>query len=885
MRIRERWLARIGATSTRMRYDERLREEIEGHLALQTAENLRAGMPAAEARRQAVLKFGAVEAIREQYQAEVASAWLQTLLQDLRYAVRMLAKSPGFATVACLTLALGVGAGTAIFSVVNAVLLRPLPYVNPGQLVSLSEGRPKDGTSGDGLSWDAYTALREHSRSFRAVAGLAIHALTLTGQGEPADMSTVSVTPDFFSLFRVNPLLGRTLMPEDGQDGAAPVAVLSEGLWRSRFGADPEIAGRAVTLDRRSYTIAGVMPANFRTPFVGQTEQVWIPLAQDPLFSGWRTRPQTTHWMAAFARLRNGVSIAAARAEAGNVGAGLAQQIPAENGWAIGIDPLQQVIVGDVKTPLLLLFGAVGLVLLIACANIANLLLTRATSRSREIAVRVALGASPRRIARQLLTESALLGWLGGAAGALLAWGSVKACASRLPAGLPEFHAVRVDGAVLGFALVLSVGASLLFGLAPVLGAARSDPQAHLREGARAGETRGSRHLRSALAVAEVALAVVLLAGAGLLLRSFAHLLAVNPGFESASLVKAEVSLPRFQYSGPEQWRAFTDQLMARLEGDRGLHDAALAVPLPILDNAVSLPFVIAGNAPLPPGKTLTADFVSASPQYFGVMDIPLLRGRVFSPGDTATTPPVALISETLARRYFPHESPLGRHLVFGFPPNNNVSREIVGVVADIHDVALAQKPGPMLYVPFAQQPFWGAEIVVKSRLGAAEVGGAIRAATHRLDPGVPVTNIETLPQAIEASVAEPRFRTVLLGLFGAIALLLAAVGLYGVVSFSVARRTREIGLRMALGATRVGIRRLVLGESARLVLAGLAGGIQASLILTHFLSTLLFGVKAFDPATYGCVAVLLTAVALVAAYIPARRAMRVDPMVALRCE
>ncbi|MGC2638685.1 MAG: ABC transporter permease [Acidobacteriaceae bacterium] len=885
MSIRERWLARMGSPSARRRCDERLREEIEGHLALQTAENMRSGMPATEARRQAVLKFGAVEAIREQYQAEVGSVFLQTLLQDLRYAVRMLAKSPELAAVAGLTLALGVGANTAIFSVVNAVLLRPLPYASPGQLVSLSEGQPKDGISGDGLSWDAYTALRDHSRSFSAVAGLAAHALTLTGRGEPADMSTVSVTPDFFSLFRTHPLLGRTLMPEDGQDGAAPVAVLSEGLWRSRFGADPEIAGRSVTLDQRTYTISGVMPASFRTPFVGQNEQVWIPLVQDPLFSGWRTRPQATHWMAAFARLGNGVSIAEARAETGTIGAGLSRQIPAESGWAIGIDPLQQVIVGDVKTPLLLLFGAVGLVLLIACANIANLLLTRATARSREMAVRVALGASHRRIARQLLTESALLGFVGGAAGALLAWGSVAAFSSRLPAGLPEFHPVRVDGSVLGFALLLSVGASLLFGLAPVLVAARSDPQAHLREGSRAGEARGSRHLRNALAVAEVALAMVLLAGAGLLLRSFAHLLAVSPGFETGSLVKAEVSLPRFQYSRPEQWTEVTDQLMTRLEADRGLRDAALAVPLPILDNAVNLPFAVAGDAPLPPGKTDSADFVSASPQYFGVTGIPLMRGRLFSSHDTARTTPVALISETLARRFFPHESPLGRRLIFGFPPNNHVSREIVGVVADIHDVSLAEKPGPMMYVPFAQQPFWGAEIVVKSRLGAAEVGSAIRTEAHRLDPGLPVTNVETLPQALQASVAVPRFRTALLGLFGAMALLLAAVGIYGVVSFSVLRRTREIGLRMALGATRSGIRRLVIGESARLVVAGLAAGIPASLILTHFLSTLLFGVTAFDPATYGCVAVLLAAVALVAAYVPARRAMRVDPMVALRCE
>jgi putative ABC transport system permease protein len=880
-----RLLPRVGRPATRQDYDERLREEIEEHLALQTAENLRAGLPPAEARRQSLLKFGAVEAIREQFQAEVGSVLLQTWLQDLRYAARMLAKSPGFTVVVVLTLALGIGANTAIFSVVDAVLLRPLPYENSGRLVNVSAAEPRAGISDDGMSWPAFTVLGDRNRSFTAIAGLAGHALTLTGRGEPADVSTVAVTPTFFSVFGTKSLLGRVLLPEDGKEGAAPVAVLSEGLWRSRFGADPEIAGRPVTLDQRTFTVAGVMPSSFRTPFVGQTEQIWIPLVQDPLFSNWRTRPPQAHWLPVIALLRPGVFLAQARAEMAMISAGLASQIPAESGWQLGIEPLQRVIVGDVKSPLLLLLCAVGLVLLIACANIANLLLARATSRSKEIAVRIALGASQRRIARQLLTESALLGLLGGGAGALLAWGSVSAFASFLPAGLPQFRPIRVDGSVLGFALLLSLGASLLFSLAPVLCAARSDPQANLREGSGAGEARGSQHARNFLAAAEVALAMVLLAGAGLLLRSFTHLLSVSPGFETEHLVKAEISLPRYQYTKPEQWTAFANELLTRLQAEPGLQDFALAAPLPILDNAVTLPFTIAGNPPLPEGKASTADYVSASPQYFRVMGIPLTRGRHFSVDDTASTPPVALISETLARRYFPHQDPLGRHLVFGFPPYGNVSREIVGVVADIHDVSLATKPGPIMYVPFAQAPFWGAEVVVRSRLSAADAAAAIQTETHNIDPGLPVTDIEALSQGLQASVAEPRFRTLLLALFGAIALLLAAVGIYGVISFSVSRRTREIGVRMALGATPASLRRLVIEESAKLALFGLAAGIPATLILTHFLSTLLFAVTPTDPLTLIGVAVLLTLVALVAAYLPARRAMRVDPIVALRCE
>jgi putative ABC transport system permease protein len=885
MKFLKRMPRGVGLPATRQRYDERLREEIEEHLALQTAENLRAGLPPAEARRQAVLKFGSVETIREQYQAQVGLIFVQSLLQDLRYAARMLAKSPGFTAVAVMTLALGIGANAAIFSVVNAVLLAPLPYANPGQLVAVAEAEPGAAIPDDGLSWTALSVVRDRSRSFSAIAGLAGHALTLTGRGEPADVSTVAVTADFFSVFGTNPLLGRTLSPEDGRDGAAPAAVLSEGLWRSRFGADPGIAGRSITLDQRSYTVAGVMPAQFRTPFLNQPEQVWIPLAQDPLFSHWRTRPPQAHWLPVIARLRPRVSLTQARAEMETIGAGLSSQIAEESGWRVGVDSLREEIVGDVRKPLLLLFCAVGLVLLIACANIANLLLARATSRSKEVAVRVALGATHQRIAQQLLTESALLGLLGGIAGVLLAWGGVAASASLLPPGLSQFHAVRVDSAVLSFAFLLSLAASIGFGLAPVLSTARSAPQVNLREGSRAGEARSSRHARNVLAVAEIALAMVLLAGAGLLLRSFARLLSVSPGFETEHLVKAEVSLPRYQYTKPEQWSAFGNELTTRLEAKRGFEDSALGIPLPILDNAVTLPFTIAGNPPLPQGKAETANYVSASPQYFRVMGIPLMRGRLFSVDDTAATMPVALISETLARRSFPHQDPLGRHLVFGFPPYGNVSREIVGVVADIHDVSLSKKPGPMMYVPFAQAPFWGAEVVVRSRLGVADVAAGIRNETHAIDPGLPVTEVETLPEALHASVAEPRFRTLLLGLFGAIALLLATVGIYGVISFSVSRRTREIGVRMALGATPASVRRLVVGESAKLALFGLAAGIPAALLLTRFLSALLFAVTPADPLTFAAVALLLTLVALAAAYIPARRAMRVDPTVALRCE
>ncbi|MGA7521599.1 MAG: ABC transporter permease [Acidobacteriaceae bacterium] len=869
----------------RDRLNHDLDEELHAWVELVSAEKVRSGLSPDEASRETRREMGGVDRVRQGVRDIRSGASLERLAQDIRYGLRALAKNPAFTLVAVATLALGIGANTAIFSVVDAVLLRPLPYTDPGRLVSMSEDQPKAAVTGAGMSWPAFTVLRGSQSPFSAIAGLATHALTLTGHGEPADESTVAVTPDFFLLFAARPLLGRTLLPQDGADGAPAAVILSENLWRTRFGADPHIAGHTIALDQRSFTVVGVMPASFRTPFVGQPDQVWIPLAQDPLFSHWRTRPPQAHWLPGIARLRPGVSIAAAQAQLRTISAALARQFPGEHGWQLRIESLQHAISGDMQQPLLLLMAAVGLVLLIACANIANLLLTRATSRSREIGIRVALGATRARIARQLLTESALLGLLGGLAGAFLAWGCVALFASALPPELLQLNPIRVNGSVLAFAFLLSMAASLAFGLAPVLLAARSDPQAVLRDGSRAGEARGAHRLRNALAVAEVALAMVLLSGAGLLLRSFAHLLSISPGFQTQHLFKAEISLPRYQYVKPEQWTAFANELMTRLRAQPGLEDSALGIPLPISDDAVTLPFTIAGSPPLPQGQANTADYVSTSPQYFRVMGISLARGRLFSADDTAMTPNVALISQALARRYFPHQNPIGRRMVFGFPPYGNVSRKIIGVVGDIRDVSLAQKPGPIMYVPFAQAPFWGAEVVVRSSLPPADLATAIRTQTHQIDPGVPVTKMETLPEALHTSMAEPRLQTLLLAIFGAMALLLAMIGIYGVISFSVSRRTREIGVRMALGASRASLSRLVLGESVRLALFGLAAGIPAALVSTHFLSSLLFAVAPTDPITFVAVAVLLAIVSLAAGFFPARRAMHIDPVVALRWE
>ncbi|MDD5544959.1 MAG: ABC transporter permease, partial [Acidobacteriia bacterium] len=657
------------------RIDREMEEELRLHIQHRADDLERTGLPRSEAERRARIEFGGVEKVKEECRETSPTRFLEILVQDIRYAIRMLRKAPGFTAIAVLTLALGIGANTAIFSVINAVLLRPLPYKNPDQLFFLPESNPKQGRDVFGMSWPLFVALHDHSPVFSDIAGSAIHALTLTGRGDPSEVRTVVVTPDFFSVLGITPMLGRTFIPDDNMPGSEPTVILSEMLWRNKYGADSRILGSTITLDQRAFTVIGVMPLYFRSPFLNQGEQVWIPLIHDPLFSGWITHPQEEHWLPVIARLRSGISLARAHAEVDTTSARLVPTYPTEKGWQVQFRPLRQVLVGAARSPLLVLLCAVGLVLLIACANIANLLLSRATSRLKEIAIRMALGASRRRITRQWFTESVILGMLGGAAGLLLAYWGVSALASHLPVDVPQIHRLRVDAAVLGFTFVVSLAASLVFGVAPVLFAVRCDPQKDLVEGARAGQARGSQRARHGLAAAEVALAMLLLVAAGLLIRSFSKLLSVNPGFNTEHIVKAEVSLPQFQYSTPQQWTAFADDLLARLRSEPGLEDSAIGIPLPILDPSVLLPFVIVGNPPLPPGQLIRADYTAVSPRYFSVMGISLLRGRLFSSQDSEMAPPVALISEALARQHFPHENPLGRKLIFGFPPRSNVSR------------------------------------------------------------------------------------------------------------------------------------------------------------------------------------------------------------------
>jgi predicted permease len=866
--------------------DREFEHELDDHLAMLTEENLSRGMAPEKAKRAARIRLGGQTQLKETNRELHGLPFLETFLRDTRFALRMLRKNPGFTAVAVLTLALGIGANTAIFSVVYAVLLKPLPFANPDQLFTAFQANTQQGIAETGCSYPNFEEWRAQNHVFSELAGIVAHQLTLTGRGEPSVVNTSVVTPELFTLLDVKPLMGRVFFPQDGKQGAAPVVLISEDLWRGRFGRDPGIIGTSIDLDKRPFTVIGILPAAFRTPFFNNKQEVWIPLVQDPVFSAFMPQ-RGVHLLPALVRLKAGVSVVQAEAEMDAISGRLAAEFPAENsGWTVRLVPLQKEIVGDVRTELLVLLGAVGLVLLIACANIANLLLSRATSRSKEIAVRTTLGAGRVRIIRQLLSETAVLGLLGGTVGIALAYWGVKALSSLLPSSLPQMNPIRVDYFVLGFALLLSAIASVAFGLVPAMFAANADIQNTLREGARSGESRNRRRARSFLAIAEISLAMVLLVTAGLLLRSFARLTSVGPGFDSQHLIKADISLPQFQYSTPQQWAAFSEKFLAGIQSDPGLQDSAVVVPRPIVDPNVNLPFDIVGNPPSFEGASRTASYVSVSPDYFRVMAIPLLAGRVFNQHDVSSAPRVSIISEAMARLYFPNQNPLGKQITFGFPRGSGgATREIIGIVGNVRDVALGQDPGAMMYVPFAQAPLWGANLVVKSTLSTSSVAAAIRQEVQKIDKDLPVTDVRKMPDLIDASVAQPRFRMFLLGLFAVMALVLAATGIFGVISYSVSRRTNEIGIRVALGASRKTILGMILREILIVTLAGLAVGLPSALAASHLVGHMLFNVSANDPATLAGVACVLAAVAALAGFIPARRAMRVDPMVALRHE
>ena len=882
--IRARLRALLGRESVISDIDEELRL----HVEMETEQNLARGMSPEEARRAARMSFGNFDSIRDTAYTVRGGGLMETFLQDVRYGARVLARNKGFTAVAVLTLALGIGANTAIFSVVNDLLLRPLPYTEAERVVMLWEVTPS-GRHMNTTSRANFREWRAQGASFESVAAFTDQRMNLTGLGEPEEIAVQFATPDLFKVLGVEPIHGRVLVEEDGNQGTAGV-VLSHGFWKRRFGGDPGLVGKPITLNGTPFNVVGVMPPSFHWHIkqrsgTGKPAELWgvLPMPAPGAAGGSNERGR---FLSVAGRLKRGVTYEQADAELKTIHKRLEADSSFNKNYTAEVIPLREQLVGNVRPALWVLLGAVGLVLLIACANVANLLLSRVAARGREIALRTALGARRMRVIRQLLTESMLLSLLGSALGLLVAWWGIGALVAISPRDLVNLQNVGINTTVLAWTLGVTLLTSILFGIVPAIEATRVNLNDALKDGGKGAEGGArSRRLRGALVVGEVALALVLLVGAGLLIKSFAQIRKIDTGFQTENILTMVLRLPPAKYQEDPQYVAFFRQALERIRATPGVQSAGMVNFLPLYGGLGSATgFNIEGKPEPPRGTGPSTNVRVADAAYFKTMGIPLKRGRSFTEAEDAEVRPVILVSESFAKRHFPDEDPLGKRIKV-FMAEDPAWTEIIGVVGDVRYDNLTAEAEPFVYYPHPGLVYPFMTLVVRTTGDPAEMAPTIRREIASLDADQPVSDVRTMTQVMADTVSRARFNTLLLGIFAGLATLLAAVGIFGVMNYSVQLRTREIGLRMALGAQPRRVLMLVLRQGLLLTLIGIGVGLAGSLALSRVMSGLLYGVGASDPATFAAIVVLLAVVALIACYIPARRATRVDPLIALKYE